>query len=442
MGAGGLRSVAGRRRTITSTPARSMSRAARSPWPPGSGQTICRTAARGTAGSCRRRPSTAEDDHYFMISTISSGSRYAAALPSQDRRSDLDADRLERRSGRRACGCTWRRSTTAPTMARLYLNGQPVGSVAKTGTLTGDPSVPVWVGGNPTDPAGKPWDGRIDDVRIYDRALSATEIQALPPSSAERIFGDGFESGTTAGWDASVGVVDVLAAAARIGARGARVKAGTSCTGPDQLILPPPPIVQELHEACREIQVGAVEVIAPGGEFRAGETISLGNGFSASGDLTVTLDSQLTPVGWLRDDSPNDESSYTAEFHLNLDSLTLGAGDRVEHFVAADATAESSFALVLQSDGGGGGRSAARSAARRWHVGLDFQRRGGGDSTRLAARPATVDRGRRRRRAVPVVGRCRGDRAHRSRQFDAAGRFGGVGRGGRAARRRRRHSRR
>ena len=63
------------------------------------------------------------------------------------------------------------------TTMRLYQNGVQVGSSAKSGTLrTGTAS--VWVGNNPPD-ASRPFDGRIDDVRVYSRALSPTDVDAL-----------------------------------------------------------------------------------------------------------------------------------------------------------------------------------------------------------------------------------------------------------------------
>lgn len=61
---------------------------------------------------------------------------------------------------------------------RLYQDGDLVGSVAKSGTISTNPGVPVAIGNQPAG-AGRPFDGNIDDMRIYDRALTAAEIQAL-----------------------------------------------------------------------------------------------------------------------------------------------------------------------------------------------------------------------------------------------------------------------
>ena len=59
-------------------------------------------------------------------------------------------------------------------MLRLYLNGSPAGSQSQTGSVqvTG---TPLRIGGNTYGTEFFP--GRIDEVRIYNRALSQGEIQ-------------------------------------------------------------------------------------------------------------------------------------------------------------------------------------------------------------------------------------------------------------------------
>jgi chitodextrinase len=56
---------------------------------------------------------------------------------------------------------------------QLYVNGVVVASKARTGALQTTTS-PMWIGGN--NPYGEYFTGRIDDVRVYDRALSVSEI--------------------------------------------------------------------------------------------------------------------------------------------------------------------------------------------------------------------------------------------------------------------------
>jgi len=60
------------------------------------------------------------------------------------------------------------------TTQRLYVNGVQVASRAQTGPIVTSNS-PLRIGGNAV--FGEFFQGRIDEVRIYNRALSATEIQ-------------------------------------------------------------------------------------------------------------------------------------------------------------------------------------------------------------------------------------------------------------------------
>ena len=60
------------------------------------------------------------------------------------------------------------------TMLRLYVNGTEVASRTASGQLTASTS-PLWIGGN--SPFGEYFAGLIDDVRVYNRALTQAEIQ-------------------------------------------------------------------------------------------------------------------------------------------------------------------------------------------------------------------------------------------------------------------------
>ena len=72
----------------------------------------------------------------------------------------------------------------------LYVNGVQVGSLAQTGPINVTTGA-LMLGGNALV-SGKNFAGLIDEVRIYNRALNSTEIQAdmtnavvsrpLPPS--------------------------------------------------------------------------------------------------------------------------------------------------------------------------------------------------------------------------------------------------------------------
>lgn len=58
---------------------------------------------------------------------------------------------------------------------KLYVNGDEVSSREISGTIR-QTTDPLWLGGN--KPYGEHFDGLIDEVRMYDRALSAAELRA------------------------------------------------------------------------------------------------------------------------------------------------------------------------------------------------------------------------------------------------------------------------
>ncbi|MFH0880818.1 MAG: FG-GAP-like repeat-containing protein [Lentisphaerota bacterium] len=61
---------------------------------------------------------------------------------------------------------------------RLYLDGLPVGNQAASGSMSANPGADIFIGANPPD-AYAPFKGLLDDVRVYDLALSLSEIQAI-----------------------------------------------------------------------------------------------------------------------------------------------------------------------------------------------------------------------------------------------------------------------
>lgn len=67
------------------------------------------------------------------------------------------------------------------TIMRLYLDGQEVATNPVSGTITYNSTCPWEIGGNPgtTSFASGNFAGKINDVRIYDHALSAQEVKKL-----------------------------------------------------------------------------------------------------------------------------------------------------------------------------------------------------------------------------------------------------------------------
>ena len=307
-----------------------------------------------SSSDCRilsKATGTAEGDHTFMLSTIldGGGSRLRFRLKTANSTSTLIASSGDLPEN------TWMHVAAVydGLTMELFLDGVSVGSVAKSGSITPNAAVPVWIGANPTEPSDKPWKGKIDDVRIYDRALSPAELRALPPSSEMAIFADGFESGDTSAWSQlTMGSLQVLKSAARVGVRGLRAQAGTGCVSGDFVSIEPPPLtISGTREACRSLSAAGVEVVAPGGTLRAGEQIELGEGFRASADLVLEINPALTPYAWVRDSSPAGEATYLAEFDVRLDALALGGSDRLEMLVARRNGGGEPFRLVIQSDG-------------------------------------------------------------------------------------------
>jgi hypothetical protein len=120
--------------------------------------------------------STATEDHLWMLGTNSNGDIYLRArLGTQGTTDTLHGD-----------------SGVLPTQQwvhaalvydgsalRIYQDASLVGSQVKTGTVDTDTNVGVAIGNQPAGAGSTPFDGVIDEVRIYDRALSVSELQQL-----------------------------------------------------------------------------------------------------------------------------------------------------------------------------------------------------------------------------------------------------------------------
>jgi glucose/arabinose dehydrogenase/chitodextrinase len=61
------------------------------------------------------------------------------------------------------------------SVLRLYVNGTQVATTPAAGSIDTTTN-PLWIGGN--SPYGEYFQGLIDEARVYDRALNATEVQA------------------------------------------------------------------------------------------------------------------------------------------------------------------------------------------------------------------------------------------------------------------------
>lgn len=115
-----------------------------------------------------------EADHYWMFSTVnSSGTKLRVRLKTGGVTTTHIAS-----SGNMSTG-TWYLVTATYDGAniKMYLDGVEVGTAAKTGTVSTSAAVPARIGAS--GEGNRYWDGKIDEVRIYNRGLSCAEVQVL-----------------------------------------------------------------------------------------------------------------------------------------------------------------------------------------------------------------------------------------------------------------------
>jgi len=90
---------------------------------------------------------------------------------------------------------------------RIYVNGYLVESTRYNGSFTANPEVPLNVGLNSFD-YGRPWTGLIDELRIYDRAVSEKEVQKLTDYSTYTQSRATNDKGLTGYWPFDEGLMD------------------------------------------------------------------------------------------------------------------------------------------------------------------------------------------------------------------------------------------
>ncbi|MHC4535151.1 MAG: LamG-like jellyroll fold domain-containing protein [Planctomycetota bacterium] len=141
----------------------------------------------------------AENSHWWMLSTI--GAEGETRLRFRLKTSDgQGTTTLIASSGALEIG-QWQHAaaTWDGTTMRLYLNGEEVGSTAKGGdAVATDASVNASIGSQPSEAydtdishVNKFFDGFLDDVRLYNGALTQDEIQILMEASGGYPFAFG-----------------------------------------------------------------------------------------------------------------------------------------------------------------------------------------------------------------------------------------------------------
>ncbi len=120
------------------------------------------------------------NDHWWMLSTIDANHVLRFRLKTND---GQNTETLIASSGELVAG-EWvhAAATWDGSMMRLYKNGEEVGSIAKGGTAVAtDANVAVSIANQHPDTPHPdlPFDGLMDDVVVYSRALSSDELNGL-----------------------------------------------------------------------------------------------------------------------------------------------------------------------------------------------------------------------------------------------------------------------
>jgi len=119
----------------------------------------------------------AANDHYWMLGTVLSGGN--PVLRMRLRTNGWTAT-LNATTGTLETGVwTMAVATFDGSWMKLYKNSQQVGLGVKHGSIAQDEDVHTWIGGNPNNDQSRPFHGTIDEVVMFDRALTADEIKRV-----------------------------------------------------------------------------------------------------------------------------------------------------------------------------------------------------------------------------------------------------------------------
>lgn len=121
-------------------------------------------------------------DHYWMLSTIGDGTGLRYRLKTSGATTTLATGNGE------ISAAQWHHvaATYDGSQMRIFRDAQEVATASKTGAMNTDPSVLAALGNQPLGAGAKPYDGLLDDVRIYSRALGTNELATLMRWGHER----------------------------------------------------------------------------------------------------------------------------------------------------------------------------------------------------------------------------------------------------------------
>ena len=122
------------------------------------------------------------DDHLWMLSTVDQGG--ASRLRFRLKTSGSTTTLVGTGAALQANEWIFVAAVYDGARMRIYQDGQEIGSVAKSGSINTSPTVPATIGNQPT--GDRPFDGLIDEVRLYSRALTPAELD-LVAGEAKRL---------------------------------------------------------------------------------------------------------------------------------------------------------------------------------------------------------------------------------------------------------------
>ena len=125
------------------------------------------------------------DQHMWMFSSSRQGGNklLRIRLKTNDGQPTLEMKAGSFEVGEWIHGAIWWDGTNM----KIYKNGAEVGTMAKGGTSVAlDPAVQAAIGNQPIGAENRPFDGIIDDVRIYTRALTEAELAQVMAGCIDR----------------------------------------------------------------------------------------------------------------------------------------------------------------------------------------------------------------------------------------------------------------
>jgi len=131
-----------------------------------------------------------------------------------------------------------------------------------------------------------------------------------------------------------------------------RLTISRTCTAGDETIPDGPLSSNPAVEPCGVLTADDVDVIAGPVRFKAGERISLGDGFSVASGVSFVAEVGASVLGdaVVRDETPQALKNYHVRFYIDPDNLMLSDGQQFDHLVAYDAQGNREFLIGLTYD--------------------------------------------------------------------------------------------